>query len=173
MEWFSSNHWFVYFDKVSFQHIGLLEKTWGLRSVFKVSSFRSYFSDFFLEEALKLSANIFPANFCTSYWVFPFRSIFSAFLSIVFGLSVMSKLDSILRAPFHSWGSLWWLNISYVCEKKSFLLQAAYWEVCYLTSFLLVSWRRRFRRAASLHFKNIFVYPYLIMLCEEERIKWR
>ena len=54
---------FVYFYKVSFQHLGLLAKTWGLRSVLKGSYFWSSLSDIFPEEAPKLSAKYISCQF--------------------------------------------------------------------------------------------------------------
>ena len=94
--------------------------------------------------------NISPANFCASCWYFSFCSIFLAVSSLVVRLKSMSELDSLLRGQLHYWWSLWWLNVSDIFGLNCFLTATAYWEVCYLTSFLLVSWQRRFRRVASM-----------------------
>ena len=56
--------------------------------------------------------NISPAKFCASYWVVYFRSIFLAIFFLVVGFSSMYKMNSLLRAPLHSWGALWWFNVS-------------------------------------------------------------
>ena len=103
---------FVDFYKVSFQHLGILVKNWGLSSVLKGSCFRYYSPDIFPERLRSCQKNIFPANFCARCWCFSFHSIFSVVSSIVFGFPAMSELDSLLRALLHSWGSLWWFNVS-------------------------------------------------------------
>ena len=146
---------FVYFYKVSFQHLVLLAKTWGLSLVLKGSSFWSYLSNIFRRRLQSCQQNISPANLCASCWSFSFRSIFSAVSCLVFGMKAMSELESIVRAPLNYLGSLWWFNVSKNYRIKPFLLQAAYWEVFCLTYFLLVSWRIIFRQVASLLFDRI------------------
>ena len=54
---------FVYFYKLSFQHLGLMVKTWGLCSVLKGSSFRYYLYNIFLDEAPKLSEKYISCQF--------------------------------------------------------------------------------------------------------------
>ena len=54
---------FVYFYKVSFQHLGILVKTWGLRSVLKGYYYWSSLSDIFPEEDPKLSAKYISCQF--------------------------------------------------------------------------------------------------------------
>ena len=52
---FNLNIGFVYFYKVSFQHIGILVNIWGLCSFLKGPCFRYYLSNILLEEDPKLT----------------------------------------------------------------------------------------------------------------------
>ena len=151
---------FVYFYKASFQNFGLLKKNGGLCSVIKGVYFWSFLSGIFQRRIQSCQQNISPANLCASCWSFYFRSILSAVSSLIVGLLAMYKLDSLLKAPLHYWGSLWWFNI-YKCffRKKLFFLNASgVLENDGWLPFSLI---------------GFWVYPYFIMLCEEERIKWR
>ena len=103
---------FVDFYQVSFQHLGILAKTWGLRSVLKISSFWSSLVYIFLEEAPKLSAKYISCQFLRMMLRFSFHFIFLAVSSLVVWLSALSELDCLLRALLHSWGYLWWFNVS-------------------------------------------------------------
>ena len=102
----SSDHWVFNFYKVSFQHLGIFAKSWGLRPVLKGSSFWSSLSENFRRRLQICQQNISLANLCASCWIFSFRSIFLAVSSLAVGLLAMSELDSLLRAPLHYWVSL-------------------------------------------------------------------
>ena len=132
---------FVYFYNVSFRNLSLLEKTWGLCSILKGSSFRSSLSDIFTDEALNFQQDISPDNICASFWGFYLRSIFLAVSSLVARLSSMSKLYSLLRDLLHSWGSLWWFNLSEVFGWKCLLtvsgvLGSLIWLTYFFTGFM-------------------------------------
>ena len=112
---------FVYFYKVSFQHLGLLAKTWGLRPFLKGCSFWSSLLDIFWRRLQICQQNISLANLCAIYWDFSFRSIFLAVSSLVVRLLDMSELDSLLRDPLGYWGSLWWFNVAKTFQINCFL----------------------------------------------------
>ena len=127
---------FVYFYKVSFQHLGLLVKTCGLHSVLKGSYFRSSLSDIFLEEALKLSAKYISCQFLCELLRFFLP------LDIIGGLLSCCCVVIHVRTGQSIEGSALFLRVPLIVQclhifsgKNSFRLQAAYWGVCYLTYF--------------------------------------
>ena len=120
---------FVYFNLVSFQHIGLLEKTWGLCSVLKGYYFRSYFSDIFLEEAPKLSAKYISCQFmCELLRFFLTLDLLGSFLSCCWVVSYvwngnyLEGSTPLLRVP------LMIKSLQHFSDKFTFWLQVAYLE---------------------------------------------
>ena len=147
---------FVCFYKVVFQHLGLLAKTWVLRFVLKGSPFRSSLSGIFPEEAQKFSAKYISCQFMRKLlrFLLPLNLLGGLLpcFQVVRHFQTVQSLewsDLILRVP------LMVQCLQRFLDKTDFWLQAAYWKVWYLTYFLLVSWRIRFRRVASLLFDRI------------------
>ena len=142
---------FVYFNKVSFQHPGILAKTWVFRSVIKGSYFRSSLSDIFPEEAPKLSAKYISCQFLRELLrFFLLLDLLGGLLSCCWFVShvqtgqFLEVSGPLLRVP------LMVQCIQHSSDKTSFWKQATYWEVCCLTCILLVSLQIRFIRVASL-----------------------
>ena len=147
---------FVYFYKVSFQHLGLLAKTWGLRSVLKGSYFWSSLSDIFPEEAPKLSAKYISCQFM--------RELLRFFLP----LDILDGLLSCCQIVSHVWtgqsleGSPPFLIVPLMvqCLQHFWMKLIFDWKRCTGKSptwlFLLVSYKRRFRWVAYLFFDRLF-----------------
>ena len=127
---------FVYFYKVSFQHIGLLAKTWGLRPVLKGSSFWSSLSDIFPEEAPKLSAKYISCQFMRELLkFFLMLGLLGGLLSCCWVVShvqtgqSLEGSDPLLRVP------LMVQCLQHFSDNTVFWLQAAYCKVCCLNYF--------------------------------------
>ena len=97
---------FVYFYKVSFQHLGILEKLEDSAPLSRVIIFGLLCPTFFRRRLRSFQQNISPANLCARCWGFPFRSIFFSVSSLVVGFQPCLKctvswgIRSIIEVPF-------------------------------------------------------------------------
>ena len=93
-----------------------------------------------------------------------------------------SPLLLSVRQPCPNWAVSWVVRYIFrvplmvqclrrFLDKNTFWLQAAYWEVCYMTYFLLLSWWIRFRRVDSLLFDRICgvsTFPHVMWVGEDK-----
>ena len=157
MERLSSAHWVCLFLKdVCFNTLDFWQKLEDSAPFSRVLLFGLLCLQYFWRRLQNFQQIISPANFCASCWIFPLLLIFSRHPLLLLGCqpcpnwTVYWGLYYILEGHFD--GSI---SLTF-SDKTSFWLQAMYWEISSLTSFFLVSWRRRFIRVASLLFERIF-----------------
>ena len=106
LAWFESVHFrFVYFYKVNFQHLGLLEKSWGLRSVLRVTLwFFPSFSGGGFEVAGKF--NVTSWAICWGYAA-QFPQFSPLFHLVFFNCSSGRILVGFLSPVIPAWHGFW------------------------------------------------------------------